>query len=103
MALAHPDEPYMQKYGRFGAAPVPRSRTRLKDAALQNLLPYLHLYPARLPNLRKNAKAENHKRYPRPNTITEDERVMELTHSREGEILVAIRTAHSFRSGSSFP
>ena len=27
ITLAHPDEPYMQKYGRFGEAPVPRSRT----------------------------------------------------------------------------
>ena len=27
----------MQKYGKFGEAQVPRSRTRLEDAALQNL------------------------------------------------------------------
>ena len=26
ITLAHPDEPYMQKYGRFGEAPVLRSR-----------------------------------------------------------------------------
>ena len=48
ITLAHPDEPYMQQYGRFGEAPVPRSRTCLEDAALHNLLP--HLYRARLQN-----------------------------------------------------
>ena len=51
---------YMQKYERFGEAPVPRSRTWLEDVALHNLLP--HLYPARLGSLRENATAENLKR-----------------------------------------
>ena len=53
ITLAHPDESYMQKYGRFEEAPVPQSGTLLEDAALQNPLP--HLYPARLISLRRNA------------------------------------------------
>ena len=44
--LAHPDEPYTHKHGRFEEAPVLRSRTWLEDTAVQNPLP--HLYPARL-------------------------------------------------------
>ena len=39
------------RYGRFGKAPDPRSRTCLEDAARHNLLP--HLYPARLRSLRE--------------------------------------------------
>ena len=47
ITLAHPDEPYnMQKYGKFGEALVPRSKTWLKYPALQN--PHPHLSPARL-------------------------------------------------------
>ena len=60
IALAHPDEPYVQKYGRFGKAPVPRSRIWLEYAAHHNLPP--HLYPARIRSLRGNATAENLKR-----------------------------------------
>ena len=40
ITLTHPDEPHLQKYGRYGEAPVPRSRTRLEEVALHNLLPH---------------------------------------------------------------
>ena len=40
--IAHPDEPRMHKYGKFGEIPVPlTTRTRVEDAAPQNPLPCL--------------------------------------------------------------
>ena len=78
VTIPHPDEPHMQKYVRFGEAPAPRSRTCLKDAALQNLLP--HLYPARIRILRENAKAETTK--PR----TEDRKRAKEHSPTNGEI-----------------
>ena len=53
ITLAHPDEPYIQKYGRFGEVPVPLSRTRLVDAALRNPLPQLYLARPRSLRIRK--------------------------------------------------
>ena len=55
ITLAHPDEPniYAGIWKIRGSTSVPRSRTWLEDAALDNLLP--HLYLARLRSLTENA------------------------------------------------
>ena len=60
LLIAPLGEPHIEKYGRSGEAPVPRSITWLEDAALQNPLP--HLYPSRLRSPRKNTEAENRTR-----------------------------------------
>ena len=41
LTLDHPDDPHMQKNGRFGETPVLRTRPRVEDAAPQNPLPHL--------------------------------------------------------------
>ena len=60
ITLAHPDEPYMQKHGRFGEAPVPRSR---HDSKMRLSKTYSHTSTCEATKSQeKNAKAENPKR-----------------------------------------